>query len=722
MILFIFIMENQMRKVKRWFYLLALLSIPLSNVQADAEKTTTSLIENILGNPDVCQASYGENGVLNVPCVDVSLGEHHTAYRAKLEVNDNLTKFKLISSEEITNLSTDTSNCISKYDVNSGKLEIPCLNKDVLFLLADISENPLYFFNATHEPRNVREGTRSSLVENTTKCNTPYANAANFYWKKFQDPIYDARIAKLSDLFNGVLESEQQAVSLIIDTINASVSIKGALDLNSSELDSETNKKILSSILGTSGMVVAKNADNNLWATLSAEALDGASLIADPKSLPIYFTTKLTGIVKDYYYIWTAWTADKKLKQLSAERSAIETLLYECTAMSDEGRNNAVSVITDRKITKWDDLIATNNCPEEYRNSGNAFYQCLIYNGLFGKDGSWFFGSDIDIPVAADKVQTIVLKVHEQAMIAGYKNPLPKTWYGNGSIIAYGSRNKTTERSFGLVKDMSKYTEEIKDSKPGVFFFQWQKENKSGKNLKIEVDGSEKFLVSITYGLWNYPENHVTYKNVTLPFVLDPCKDFQSACSEGKFFTIAVSLVDKKAAATIRASATNDDSTFYNEKPTKHLPVIVDGHVWTGTGSIINYSAGDIQGDGLTQDQLEFVWGDGWESPAVFFQWQVKKGKQKLEITTSNSNTTIDEMCLRTLNITYGPWNTRKYNSDARVTNGKYTITISDADYESGGQTWIVIKVVPEIPSTCYDKGNGVTHALIKAKAITSTN
>lgn len=711
-----------MRKIKQWLYLLALLSIPLSNVQADAEKTTTSLIESILGNPDVCRASYDENGVLNVPCVDVSLGEHHTAYRAKLEVNENSTEFKLISSEEIANLPIGTSDCISKYDVNSGKLEIPCLNKDVLFLLADISENPLYFFNAIHEPRNVRESTRSSLVENTTKCNTPYANAANFFWKKFQDPIYDVRIAKLNDLFNGELESEQKAVSLIIDTISASASIKGALDLNSSELDSETNKKILSSILGTSGMVVAKNADNKLWAILFAEALDGASLVADPKSFPTYFMTKLTGIVKDYYYIWTAWSADKKLKQVSAERSAIETLLHEC-ATTSEGRDNAVSLITQRKITKWDNLIAISNCPEEYRNSGNSAYQCLIYNGLFGKDGSFWFGSDIDIPVAADKVLTIVSKVREQAGIAGYKNPQPKTWYGNGSIIAYGSRNKTTERSFGLVEDMSKYTEELEDSKPGVFFFQWQKENNSGKNLKIYgSDGSENFLVSITYGPWDKPEEHVTYENVNLPFVLDPCKDFQY-CLESEFFTIAVSLTSKKTTATIRASATNDDSTYYNSKPTKHLPVIVDGHVWTGTGSIINYSAGDIKGDGLTQDVLKFVWGDGWESPAVFFQWQVKKGKQKLEITTtSDSGTTTDERCFQTLNITYGPWNQRKYNRDARVTNGKYTITIPDTEYKSGGETWIVIKVAPEIPSTCYSKGKGVNRALIKAKAITSTN
>jgi len=644
------------------------ISIALSLQAQDKDIALEQVLLGTLGQ-DQCQATYSATDqTLIIPCVAVNIQGQSVTYQVVLKQTAD--SFGLQSVTETTLPSQTT--CRADYDLTSGKLDIPCIDgvesiKD-LTLYATNPNNPSLFA--------LEKASSNRRVSTSTKCNTSYGNAAYRAWSSSDRPNYDRLLSASSDRVKGI-DTDYRIFDLARETFAASISLGQTASIS-------TKKEIASSLLGVANMIVSGVDTNNpVWQSAIGEFIDGGALLIDPtpESISAYFANHAGAIWNNYTSAWKAWTVVKEATQLNLERDILEKLHLYC-ATNDQGKNDAIKAITVN--TDYTNLF--NNC------SYNDYYKCLIQK-------SALYDSSIDVNVVANRISAVWNSTHQTARNLGYDISLPKTWYGNGSVVAYSSRSKADRQSFGfgLIEDESKYIRRDTNDSPGAFFFQWHKEDSSGKRLRISGEGFSS-KVSITYGKWNTPQDHVTFKNVTLPFVLDPCNDFASQiCSESNFFTVAVSLDQAESQADIHVTATNDFPASITNK-TKGSYVTVDGRTWTGTGSIINYSGGDIEAFGLSHDSLKFIWGPNIPDPVVFFQWQVKRDKPTLMISTNDS-------CLSGLKITYGRWSDRSKDKTITTSGSSYQIKIDPNDstqYSSGGNTWYVIKVVPNIPANCY--------------------
>ncbi len=250
-------------------------------------------------------------------------------------------------------------------------------------------------------------------------------------------------------------------------------------------------------------------------------------------------------------------------------------------------------------------------------------------------------------------------------------------WNGNASVVGYNSGDA---KGFGLTKDITKV--HAQSTANPVVFFQWQKDSKDGKNLKIYAD-SDYHTATIYYGSWDSASNEKkTYKNVTLPFVLDPTLDGFSA-EDGQWFTIAVSFNHKPTQyTTIHAEATDDIGTNLLPDIFLNRMNLKNNYYWSGNGSLISYTSGDKTGYGLTKD-VAVVYPDSefQTKPSVFFQWEVDSldGK-KVKISSHNG-------CFDRVKITKGNWSTRENDTTINVTL-PYTIS---TDKEDGG--WVLLRV-----------------------------
>ncbi len=245
------------------------------------------------------------------------------------------------------------------------------------------------------------------------------------------------------------------------------------------------------------------------------------------------------------------------------------------------------------------------------------------------------------------------------------------TWNGNASIISMTSE---TDTGYGLDMDMSRI--HPGNAKP-VVFFQWEIDGRDGRRL--EIKGGSK--ATITYGSWGDRTNDRTYKNVTLPFVLDPAKDGKNV-SDGQYYVVAVKYEDEPGAKT-DVVATTTDAAASSATSEKAEPVSVDGHTWNGNASVISHSSGSKTGYGLNFD-IANIHPTSASNPVVFFQWEVSAADgNTLEISA-------DGMTKAT--ITYGTWS----NRDADVTktvNLPYTIDPAADGLTVQDGSWFVIKV-----------------------------
>jgi hypothetical protein len=261
------------------------------------------------------------------------------------------------------------------------------------------------------------------------------------------------------------------------------------------------------------------------------------------------------------------------------------------------------------------------------------------------------------------------------------------SWNGNASVISYNSGKNT---GFGLNYDV---TRTHRDSKSNpVVFFQWQRDSSDGKNLKIYAD-SDYTSATIYYGYWDSPSNEKkTYKNVTLPFILDPTKDGFSS-SDGKWFTIAVSFNKKPISySSIRAVATNKLGTNNSPDIFLNRMNLRNNYYWSGNGSLISYASNNKTGYGLTYDiavvypDIEFQ-----TKPSVFFQWEIDSSDgKKVKISSDNG-------CFSTVKITTGEWSSRNNDSSLNVTL-PYTISTNKSDGK-----WLLIRVDLLTKPSCID-------------------
>ncbi|MCO7223391.1 C10 family peptidase [Pleionea sp. CnH1-48] len=253
------------------------------------------------------------------------------------------------------------------------------------------------------------------------------------------------------------------------------------------------------------------------------------------------------------------------------------------------------------------------------------------------------------------------------------------TWVGNGSVISKTSGDMT---GYGLTQDELYIPAH---QKAVTSFIQWEVDQTDGTRLLIE-SGSNK-TVSIQYGVWNDRSRDRVYKNVTLPFVLDPAKDNFSDI-HGEYFVIAVIDSDTSTTAqTLEVKATTQAAS--NVSSQKAKPLEVDGAIWQGNGSVISYTSGTKSGYGLTQDELSIGKAD--KAPVIFFQWEVdKRDGKKLHLSAPK----------QMASITYGVWNDRSKDVTHRV-ELPYTIDPEADGLNIDDGSYLVIKVkFEQIPSS----------------------
>tara|TARA_R110002073_G_scaffold140253_12_gene290992 strand:- start:59179 stop:61554 length:2376 start_codon:yes stop_codon:yes gene_type:complete len=246
-------------------------------------------------------------------------------------------------------------------------------------------------------------------------------------------------------------------------------------------------------------------------------------------------------------------------------------------------------------------------------------------------------------------------------------------WDGNGSII---SMTSDTDTGFGLDKDMSRV--HPGNANPAVFF-QWEIDGRDGRKLEIAGEGS----ATITYGSWSDRASDRVFKNVTLPFVLDPTNDGKSA-ADGQYYVIAVQYSSEPSATTdVSATATSAAGTTATSEAARGFDLTVDGHTWNGNASIISHSSGTKTGYGLNYDVANIHPASD-KNPVVFYQWEVSAADGKtLEISADGMSTAT---------ITYGTWADR--NSDVtRTVTLPHTIDPQADGKETSDGTWYVVKV-----------------------------
>jgi hypothetical protein len=263
-------------------------------------------------------------------------------------------------------------------------------------------------------------------------------------------------------------------------------------------------------------------------------------------------------------------------------------------------------------------------------------------------------------------------------MVPPPEPPIAHHWAGNGSLISASSGELT---GYGLTYDLA--SARAVDT-PAAAFFQWEVDDADGTRLKISGDAPGQ-TADITYGIWSGRQNDRLYKNVPLPFVLDPEKDGHTGL-KGAYFVVAVGLSGAAGAATITAEATHDAGTERLSLAGK--PVFVDGKQWQGNGSVIGLTSGTATGYGLTRDESAIAPGEA--DPVVFFQWEIDGADgRKLEISAEGLRATI----------AYGAWDGDRSADTVRTVDLPYVLDpTADGRTAADGSYYVVKVAFPASP------------------------
>lgn len=258
-------------------------------------------------------------------------------------------------------------------------------------------------------------------------------------------------------------------------------------------------------------------------------------------------------------------------------------------------------------------------------------------------------------------------------------------WHGNASIIDYSTN---VETGYGLTYDVSQvnnYLEPQKSWKSAVFF-QWEVDTSNGDKIKISTSNTLLKKADITFGSWGTRSKDITYKNVTLPFIIDPrLHDFD--VSNGKWFVIKTKILsevhNQSYSSRVYAHATFD---LASEHPSVTNEItFVDGYKWNGNGSIISYSSGSETGFGLTYDVSTIDSLN--KKEVVFFQWEVDSTDgNKLKISVDDTN-------IKKASITIGSWSGRSKDKLLQNVTLPYVIDPQSLGLGIGDGAWFVVKV-----------------------------
>ena len=252
------------------------------------------------------------------------------------------------------------------------------------------------------------------------------------------------------------------------------------------------------------------------------------------------------------------------------------------------------------------------------------------------------------------------------------------SWQGNGSVISFNSGD---HKGYGLTKDVVNIGEGAE--KP-IAFFQWQIDGRDGKRLEISADKSK--TATITYGPWNNRGVDRTYKQVRLPFLLDPARDGFSD-DDGTYYTIAISLDKGGPSQSIQAKAVHRKASAV--KSDKAGPIVVDGHLWQGNGSLISAAPLALTGYGLSQDELLMKPSSESLPQVAYVQWQVDdKVGSKLKIHGPEVK----------VSITYGSWNGRSKDVTHRDVILPYIVDPEADGVRAEPGNFLVVRIEIESP------------------------
>ncbi len=300
------------------------------------------------------------------------------------------------------------------------------------------------------------------------------------------------------------------------------------------------------------------------------------------------------------------------------------------------------------------------------------------------KDAGW--GSWIEF--ADDRVQKYFKDFSfDDAILFTIKERVDYNWNGNGSVISDSTGDIT---GWGITYDEALIHP---DSFPAVFF-QWEINSKDGKNLRISLRDNNGYelpegsaFASVRYGLWGSRIYDEEYKNIRLPFVLDPSKNFD--VFDGQWMVLRVLFNQKvNASSRVFVKATNetplDDVSLYITDRAK-----IDGRKWNGNASLISFNSGDVKEAGTTWDvtQIHAVTKHlGEDAPVVYFQWQIdSEDGTRLQLTATGMGRAT---------ITYGDYDDRSNDVSYRhdFSNSFYLDPSSDGKSVTDGK-WYVVKV-----------------------------
>ena len=179
--------------------------------------------------------------------------------------------------------------------------------------------------------------------------------------------------------------------------------------------------------------------------------------------------------------------------------------------------------------------------------------------------------------------------------------------------------------------------------------------------------------------------NDYVYKNVKLPFILDPRKDGNSI-DDGDWYVVQVSFDEAvNSEVTVKAQATNIKSS--DEKSIQYVSTskLSSGTTWNGNASIISYSTDNLKGFGMNYD-VSKVHPNSKNDPSVFYQWEVDKRDGKRLKISAPSDVSV-------ATITYGSWGSRKDDIVLNSVTLPYIIDPSQDGFSTQDGAWFVVKV-----------------------------
>lgn len=311
---------------------------------------------------------------------------------------------------------------------------------------------------------------------------------------------------------------------------------------------------------------------------------------------------------------------------------------------------------------------------------GNGYYDPLTLEDPSGRrwirDAMIFRGLEPEAGYAAAMAPSTPEPAHSYA------------YNGAFSLISNASGSVT---GYGLTVDEAQI--HPTSAADPVVFLQWEIDTADGTRLEISADGMQ--TATITYGVWGDRSSDRVYRDVSLPFVLDPSAD-GNPVDDGEYYVLAIAF-DRAPTSTVTVIA--QPTTAAASSPlvsSAARPIEVDGLTWNGNGSLISFTSGTKTGYGLTKDEAR-IHPTSASDPVVFFQWEIDgRDGRRLQIDAEN---------MTTATITYGPWNDRSGDVSHRVTL-PYTLDPEADGLRSADGEYHVIKVAfdgkPPTSSTVF--------------------